>query len=437
MPTDRRVSAGERIRIPADTWNDVLETVRRARGSRLGSGGSGPLADAVGASVVVLIQNATGAALDEGACLAIGDALVTVGIDFADEPIFSGDTPASATDAVAVLVEPLANGEIGRAVIQGVAVATVDVGSVGHGYASPASGDAFLTSGTTGPVRILSTPGGTGSQTVAVLLTGAPPTGVTVGAFDGSPSYPDIVSIEIDEAQGGVVTQPGAGRAKISWASASLTSPGVIDTTSQTIAGAKNFKDFTTFHDEITIENGYSSGAPTVSDPARINFEGAALSPGGSLFQTEVMTYRKDWAIPVTNYYNWSAATRIVSGSVYLQTVLTYNAETGLHTFDLHRGAFTGSTVSGTAATCAYALDGVLGATATVAGMEFTGGLYTGGTASVVTSVGGSGGTTGLSFSGGPITSSGTLTLGGTLAPENGGTGQTDAFTFAYMWGTD
>jgi hypothetical protein len=42
-----------------------------------------------------------------------------------------------------------------------------------------------------------------------------------------------------------------------------------------------------------------------------------------------------------------------------------------------------------------------------------------------VTSVDASGGTTGLTFTGGPITSSGTLTLAGTLAVANGGTGVT------------
>jgi hypothetical protein len=40
-----------------------------------------------------------------------------------------------------------------------------------------------------------------------------------------------------------------------------------------------------------------------------------------------------------------------------------------------------------------------------------------------ITSVNASGGSTGLTFSGGPITASGTLTLGGTLAPASGGTG--------------
>ncbi len=44
-----------------------------------------------------------------------------------------------------------------------------------------------------------------------------------------------------------------------------------------------------------------------------------------------------------------------------------------------------------------------------------------------VTSVNASGGTTGLSFTGGPVTSSGTLTLTGTLAVANGGTGATSA----------
>jgi hypothetical protein len=44
-----------------------------------------------------------------------------------------------------------------------------------------------------------------------------------------------------------------------------------------------------------------------------------------------------------------------------------------------------------------------------------------------VTSVSGSGGTTGLTLTGGPITSSGTLTLGGTLGIANGGTGQVTA----------
>jgi hypothetical protein len=54
--------------------------------------------------------------------------------------------------------------------------------------------------------------------------------------------------------------------------------------------------------------------------------------------------------------------------------------------------------------------------------------------AGTVTSVDASGGTTGMTFSGGPITASGTLTLGGTLAVANGGTG-TNSLT-GYVKGT-
>jgi hypothetical protein len=45
------------------------------------------------------------------------------------------------------------------------------------------------------------------------------------------------------------------------------------------------------------------------------------------------------------------------------------------------------------------------------------------GAAGTITSISGDGGTTGLTLSGGPITTSGTLTIGGTLAIANGGTG--------------
>ena len=53
-----------------------------------------------------------------------------------------------------------------------------------------------------------------------------------------------------------------------------------------------------------------------------------------------------------------------------------------------------------------------------------------------VTSVDGSGGTTGLTLTGGPITTSGTLTLGGTLVVANGGTGATTLTGYVYGNGT-
>ncbi|MBB3981484.1 hypothetical protein GGR44_001131 [Sphingobium fontiphilum] len=54
-------------------------------------------------------------------------------------------------------------------------------------------------------------------------------------------------------------------------------------------------------------------------------------------------------------------------------------------------------------------------------------GAGTSSAAGTVTSVDGSGGTTGLTLTGGPVSVSGTLTLGGTLALAHGGTGASDA----------
>lgn len=65
--------------------------------------------------------------------------------------------------------------------------------------------------------------------------------------------------------------------------------------------------------------------------------------------------------------------------------------------------------------------------TITNAGGSITISATGGGGSGTVTSVAASGGSTGLTFSGSPITTSGTLTLGGTLAVASGGTGATSA----------
>ncbi len=71
-----------------------------------------------------------------------------------------------------------------------------------------------------------------------------------------------------------------------------------------------------------------------------------------------------------------------------------------------------------------FACDGQAGVTGTSGGGDtVTGGLITALGSGGVTSVSGAGGTTGLSLTGGPITATGTLTLGGTLALASGGTG--------------
>jgi hypothetical protein len=115
-----------------------------------------------------------------------------------------------------------------------------------------------------------------------------------------------------------------------------------------------------------------------------------------------------------TNLYFTQAAAR---DSVSAGTGISYNSTTGVIT-----NSAPDQTVALTGA-------GTTTVTGTYPNFTITSNDSTVGT---VTSVAASGGTTGLTFTGSPITTAGTLTLGGTLAVANGGTGAT-TLTSGYL----
>lgn len=126
------------------------------------------------------VRNSTSAAYPIHSVLAINNAAsaaVTLTsdqdkIDFNDEPVFNVNVPVASTDFPFILLEPLAaSGGIARAAIGGIAVCTVNITDTGHEYANPTAGDhTKLTSGSTGQVRIIHKPTGTGDKTCAVYL---------------------------------------------------------------------------------------------------------------------------------------------------------------------------------------------------------------------------------------------------------------------------
>jgi hypothetical protein len=112
---------------------------------------------------------------------------------------------------------------------------------------------------------------------------------------------------------------------------------------------------------------------------------------------------------PVTGSGTGSFATTITNGAVTYDKIQTTSAIKRLLGSDA-----TGNSVQ----------EIILGSNLSMAGNTLSASAPGTGT---VTSVNADGSTTGLSFTGGPVTTSGTLTLGGTLALSNGGTGATSA----------
>jgi hypothetical protein len=169
-----RVSRGAPLAIRADTWNALLDAARAYSGGKLPGAAVGKLVADVAPSVTVLVRNDTGGALSWPAVLALGDPEISA-VDYPHEvqrqPLFSGDAPASPTDAFALMVEPLADGKIGVGVVAGVAVCEVAVSDAGHAYAVPETGEtARLASAPFGPAKIVWKESGTGNKRAVVIV---------------------------------------------------------------------------------------------------------------------------------------------------------------------------------------------------------------------------------------------------------------------------
>ena len=187
MSAPEKLSAGEPFRVKADTWNELVDVAAERRAARLGGPGPVPLS-ALRPACVVLVLNDTGADRVAGDVLAVGDAetdLANAPRDVNVSPTFAAAVPASTADAVGVLMEDVPDGEYGRAAVQGVVLAKVNVTSTSHKYAAPTASQVYLTSSNTfGPVALLGTPGSTGVQVFPVLVGWLPPTSLVTVLTD-------------------------------------------------------------------------------------------------------------------------------------------------------------------------------------------------------------------------------------------------------------
>lgn len=166
---------GDPIPTDAATWNALLAAGwafrQGQRPTRLGGGLP------FGGVIEALALNDTGtdlAAYKPAAVTAAGGIDVTAdgGPPWQRHPLLTLDVPAAATDFVAVTLEAIPAGAIGRVAIAGVCLCDVD-SAAGATFASPQAGDtAALLGGSSGTVRVLHVPPSGGSQRRCVVYLG-------------------------------------------------------------------------------------------------------------------------------------------------------------------------------------------------------------------------------------------------------------------------
>jgi len=179
------VKAGDPLEIRAPIWNQMLDAARDARDRRHDA--SRPRSREL-TGLPILIRNDSGSDLDRHEIIGITGCVFTSTDDgFFERIVLTGDRPEAGTHEgkFAVLDVAIPNGEIGRAVVDGVVACQINVTDSGHEYADISDGDSStLASGSTGTAQILHIESGTGDQWAIVRLMGAVGGG-SGGASDG------------------------------------------------------------------------------------------------------------------------------------------------------------------------------------------------------------------------------------------------------------
>ena len=139
-----KVKAGDKVVIRASTWNafiDAANWTKEQRQNQLGKG----LRSGVGTGIV-LVKNGEGEQRDRFTALVLSDIAIPPNVN-EDEfvscaPVFVGQKMTEEREGkpYAILLQPLAAGEIGRAMVLGITPAKVNIEDAEDEYAVPTPG---------------------------------------------------------------------------------------------------------------------------------------------------------------------------------------------------------------------------------------------------------------------------------------------------------
>ena len=173
--TLKKVTAGQRLQMPASTFNTFIDVARAWLADQQATGGEERIeARQTG---TILVRNDTNTDLPQFAVLGIDGVVFTPTdneAEFRRRPVYTGIAPTVAIHFggwFCVLSEPLADGKIGRAVVDGVTPVKVNVVDEDHWFADVIDDDtAKFTSSPDGAAQILVKEPGTGGKWAVVRL---------------------------------------------------------------------------------------------------------------------------------------------------------------------------------------------------------------------------------------------------------------------------
>jgi hypothetical protein len=209
MPVPNRVRSGQPTKSlrSAETFNYLLEAARAVHEDR-GANFMPPAIGGGAAPGVILVKNTSGGTVDRFGVLGLGAALITPtanAVEFKNQIVLEGDTPV-ASGPFAVLLEPLLDDAIGRAVVAGAVQVQISVGEAGHTHARATTSTSYLQSGVCGTARILWKESGTGTKWAIVLL-GQPARAAEIMLFTANETNKDGSGSTI-AVTGGTVLAP-------------------------------------------------------------------------------------------------------------------------------------------------------------------------------------------------------------------------------------
>lgn len=173
----RKVTPGQKLRVPVDTWNTLIDAAQDYQRRTLRRGAE--LGRDVRSTGIVLVKNASGQDCFRYDILGVDDQAVVVDPDeneqeFLQRIVLSAVKPKDKhKDSFCVLQEPAKDGTFCRAMLIGVTQAWVDIKAATDTHAEPKVDTiGNLVSGTSGIARILWKQSGTGVKLAILRLGG-------------------------------------------------------------------------------------------------------------------------------------------------------------------------------------------------------------------------------------------------------------------------